>query len=546
MQPGKEKKFAIDSGWNCCFELRIKGACYIRSWGRYIGGAQKSAMDKAQSTYLLRFWQEVDPNAVNSRAPKVRLKADLFVDQSLAPIRYALEVAGQFTEIIFTGTGAMVATPDGQRRLHKASRGDFLLAGNMPPQLELWLRRLITTKSIPYDGTFFSPEGMQALPYGLRWTNGELVSSLGERLLVDPDGSLREIRLPQSEMTLTRVSLRPPNWRTTNPKVRRRPLCYLPPPKRSSTRLVDFRFRGPGGTVGASLAMPRGHQAIAAALFMGGSGSYDRHGIAATIDLGYHDMLDRLAAAGVASLRFDKRGIDTRRGKDGAGEPSFEAVIAEAEAALEAMSYRPEIAGLPVILCGHSEGGLVALDIAVRRPDVAGLVLLGVAGRPIDEVLAAQVDAQARELGLSESTREQLLRDNREFFDIVRAASGWDQTTVSAAMLARRKWRRFYAEQLTRDPLALASELRVPVLILQGDRDEQVSMDDAERLRTAALNGGANVSLRVMTGLDHLFKRPKGSGRFDAYFDRRRRPAKLVVDLIAGWVERVAAGVFRI
>lgn len=248
-------------------------------------------------------------------------------------------------------------------------------------------------------------------------------------------------------------------------------------------------------------------------------------------------MLDRLAAVGIASLRFEKRGVGSNRGKDDLGEASFDALIDDAEAALDAMAGRPEISRLPLILIGHSEGGLVALDIAARRTEVAGLALLAVAGRPLDKVLAQQVQAQARDIGLSAKTQAYLMRKNAEFFIAVRAVPEWSKSSVSAPILAQKHLRRFLAEQFARDPVALAERQRVPLLILQGDRDEQISLEDAELLSAAATRGGTTVTVSVMRGLDHLFKRPKNSGQFDAYFDRRRRPARKVVNAIKAWVK---------
>src|SRR5690606_40052515 len=47
----------------------------------------------------------------------------------------------------------------------------------------------------------------------------------------------------------------------------------------------------------------------------------------------------------------------------------------------------------PTLLLGHSEGGLIALEAAARRPDLAGLVLLATPGRPAADVLRGQLEA---------------------------------------------------------------------------------------------------------------------------------------------------------
>jgi|GEM_PF-1312832 len=533
----------IAKNWRVCFELSISGKCYIRSWGVYVNQEQTEIGEHLladEITHQFRFWQEVDPKAVGGVGPRSRLVADLVTTDTLYPIHYHITADGQQVDFRFHDGHADVRMPDGSDLTCDTKGAQFLLAGNMMPQLDLIQRQIRIRDALPYQGAFFSPEAMQVVSYSLDPGGEGLNSNLDETLLSDEDGSLREVLLSRDGFKIERVMRPLPRWRLGRKK-HKKPFIYPGPPKNLPVRVIDLQVPGPVVPLGASLVLPTDVEPVAAVLFVAGSGGHDRHGITRGMDLGYHQILDRAAAHGIVSLRYDKRGCgDTKLGED-ILEFGFDAVIADAEAALATLAARPEVRNLPLFIVGHSQGGLVALDLFPRHPEVHGVALLSTAARGLDEILIEQTKTQAEELDLPHDSLQRSLDDLETLFRCVREVQDWREDTVPAKVLVHRRAQKWYREILRRDPLELVREIAPrPVLVVHGGEDTQVPPGDAERLCGAAKESGAQVTCRILPGLDHLFKRPVQGQRFAAYTDRRRRVSRQQIDVLITWLTQTA------
>ena len=189
--------------------------------------------------------------------------------------------------------------------------------------------------------------------------------------------------------------------------------------------------------------------------------------------------------------------------------------------------------------CGHSQGGLIALDLASNNNNIAGVILLATTGRPIDKVLQDQIIQQAKDLDLSNKSLNQSLKDHKTLFHYIRNNSNWTSKTVPPKVYALRHLRKWYVELLSKDPLLLITTLKCPVLIIQGDKDIQVSVDDANLLFSAARKNNINSELLILHNYDHLFKRIGKQNGISAYFDRRRRIATTLIKYIQDWINKI-------
>ncbi|MEI9890192.1 MAG: alpha/beta hydrolase [Caulobacteraceae bacterium] len=183
-------------------------------------------------------------------------------------------------------------------------------------------------------------------------------------------------------------------------------------------------------------------------------------------------MADTLAGAGIASLRTDKRGI----GASAAAAPA-EVDMRLSTYVDDAAAWATWLKGQPgvkcVVLAGHSEGVLIAL-LAAQKVSVCGVVSLEGAGRSLAEVLKDQLQH-----GLQEPLRAQALAA----VDQLAAGKTVVDPPPQLASMFRPSVQPYMISELSVDPAAEARKLRGPLLLVQGDRDQQVTLVDFERLK---------------------------------------------------------------
>jgi uncharacterized protein len=314
-------------------------------------------------------------------------------------------------------------------------------------------------------------------------------------------------------------------------------------------RELGLRFPGPDRELAGTLALPDGAGPSPAALLVGGSGPIDRDSNAPRLamDTG-RQFAHALAAAGIGSLRYDKRGVgESRLLRDGTveGKGDWKRVglfdnAADVAAAFAALAARPETDPERVFLVGHSEGAVLVAGTAARTlaapagPYPAGVVLLAGAARPGDAVLRWQVAALAPTLpapvrGLLRLLRTDLARQAARNHDRIRA------TTADVARIGPAKLNaRWFREYLDHDPRPDLRRLDLPVLAITGSKDLQV--DPADLAVIADLVPGP-VQTWCAPGVTHLLRVQPGVPSVRAYKEEARRPVEpAVLDRVVGWM----------
>lgn len=230
----------------------------------------------------------------------------------------------------------------------------------------------------------------------------------------------------------------------------------------------------------------------AVAVIIAGSGPTDRDGNSPMGVAGatYRLLAESLAEQGIATVRYDKRGI--------AGS----AAAATAEADLRFGQMAGDAAGWARLarektgrdcawLIGHSEGALVAQVAARDAEGICGLVLLAGAGRPAGVVLREQLASVPEPMKTEAFTALSELEAGRT-----------TQGPPALAALFRPSVQPYLISWLALDPAALLATYRGPVLIGQGTTDIQTSMTDAETLAAAQ----PDATLVRWEGVNHLLK----------------------------------------
>ena len=242
------------------------------------------------------------------------------------------------------------------------------------------------------------------------------------------------------------------------------------------------------------------------ALIIPGSGPTDRDGNspfgvrAAT----YRLLAEGLAAEGVTTVRIDKRGMF---GSAGAASDANAVTIADYVTDTDAWvkSVRAQTGASCIWLIGHSEGGLVALAAAQEVDNLCGVVLVAAAGRPLGEVIKSQLRANP--------ANAQLLETANMAIDELTAGRRVDVATLPQplAPMFDPAVQGFLISTFPLDPAELAAEAQLPLLILQGGKDIQVSIEDAERLKAA----NPEATLIILPDANHVLKDVAGDNLSD-------------------------------
>ncbi|MCE7868954.1 alpha/beta fold hydrolase [bacterium CPR1] len=236
------------------------------------------------------------------------------------------------------------------------------------------------------------------------------------------------------------------------------------------------------------------------------------------------DLARGLAGQGLATLRYDKR-TRTYGLAMAFKKPTLEEeVLEDALAALKLLRARPELKGRPIIVLGHSLGGILGPEIARRDGHVQGLILMAAPARPFDEVLIDQLEYLVKLHPAQKEAVDKMIRALRRFEQL----SDEDKTILGAPA---GYWREIAAYQ--KRSLETARQLSCPILILQGGRDYQSTEPDY-RLWMEALKGRPAVSGQLYPALNHLFAPGKGKARPEEYEEQNYIDPE-VIERIAQW-----------
>jgi dipeptidyl aminopeptidase/acylaminoacyl peptidase len=361
--------------------------------------------------------------------------------------------------------------------------------------------------------------GGQTVPVGVTWAGPDSAvlqfAGVEMRAAVAADGALLGWTVPAQRARVIRLD-------GAHPLIARK-VDYGPPPGAPYTA-EEVRVHTPAGlTLTGTLTLPTPHsKPVPAIVTITGSGPEDRDERLALVE-GYRpfwQIADTLAQRGIATLRLDDRGVG---GSDAGPSTATSADFADdVRAALAYLKTRPEIDAARLGLVGHSEGGMIAPMVAASDRSLRGIALMAGPAYNGRRILAfQQQNAVDKAPSLTPKERQEALEQS---------AKATEELATKSA------WMRYFLDY---DPLATARQVRVPVLILQGETDQQVTPEQADTLGIAFRAGGdRDVTVRRFAATNHLFLAdPDGNpAGYSALRVRTVRPE--VLGTLADWLAR--------
>jgi pimeloyl-ACP methyl ester carboxylesterase len=245
------------------------------------------------------------------------------------------------------------------------------------------------------------------------------------------------------------------------------------------------------GNIEGTLMYPSAPLPVPVALIIAGSGPTDRNGNNPMMTNNSLKMLaEALAKNGIASLRYDKRGIAASKNA-GVNEIELRFEMYVDDAVKWAKLLKKDISFNKVIIIGHSEGSLIGM-IAAQNPDVDQFISLEGAGHPADQIIREQLKSQP----------PAIMKQSTPILDELVKGNTVDKVSPMLNSLFRTSVQPYMISWFKYDPQKEIAKLTKPVLIVQGTTDIQVSADDATRLHDA----NPTSELALIEGMNHILK----------------------------------------
>lgn len=247
------------------------------------------------------------------------------------------------------------------------------------------------------------------------------------------------------------------------------------------------------GDINGALLKSASKKKVPVVLLISGSGPTDKDGNQPGMR---NDSLKMLAEAlmqnGIASLRFDKRGIaGSRKAAERESDFTFDNLVDDVSGWINLLARDKSFS--QIIVAGHSEGSLLGMIAAGKDKRVKKYISIAGAGKPADEIIKEQLNSRPQAVKDLVFPMLDALKRGETISDVPASLNALFRPSVQPYMIS---WFKY-------NPQTEIKKLKIPSLIIQGDKDIQVSVKDANLLAAAAGNKGKE---KIVVNMNHVLK----------------------------------------
>jgi len=289
----------------------------------------------------------------------------------------------------------------------------------------------------------------------------------------------------------------------------------------SPLNVISGSYELPG-----TLTIPINKKSFPLIIFIHGSGQNDRDESIGP-NKPFKDFATGFASMGIATFRYDKRNFIYRE-QDDYITPEQE-TIEDSRAAIALAGQIPGVS--KIFILGHSLGAYLLPRIATGQKDLKGMIMMAGNARPLEDLIIEQVIYLVSQNGLTQE-EEQKINEIKTQVELVKSESLTEDTMREQLPLNIPASYWLYLKKY--EPVKTLKKLKIPVLIMQGERDYQVTMTDFG-IWKKELSRKKNVNFRSYEKLNHLFMEGEGKSKPEEYIIPSHIPHYVIQD-ITDWI----------
>ncbi len=318
----------------------------------------------------------------------------------------------------------------------------------------------------------------------------------------------------------------------SQPSFKYKPPIYVRPNSYQEKEVIvgSGEWRLPG-----TLTLPIGEGPFPGVVLVHGSGPNDRDESIGP-NKPFRDLAWGLASQGIAVLRYEKRTKEYAK-KLTSIKDSITVKEETIDDALLAASMLRKIEGMDakkIFVLGHSLGGMLIPRIGILDPSITGFIIMAGTTRPLEDVILEQMSYIFSLDGtISKDEKTQLDQLKTQ---VAKVKNPQLSINTPSKYLPFGVPVKYWLNLRGYNPPELARNLKQPMLILQGGRDYQVTMEDFQSWERA-LFFRKNVEFKIYPELNHLFIEGEGKST-PAEYQKAGHVAKIVIDDIANWIKK--------
>ncbi len=279
-----------------------------------------------------------------------------------------------------------------------------------------------------------------------------------------------------------------------------------------------------------TLTIPKVTGSVPAVILVHGSGPNDRDETVGA-NKPFRDLAFGLASRGIATLRYEKRTKTYGEKMVSMKELTVkEETIDDVLEGLKLLQNTEGIDSDKIFILGHSLGGTLIPKIALLTPDAAGFIILAGTTLPLDDKILEQINyIYSLDGNISDDEKVKLDEVKR----IVEKIKALNENSPDELLYG--VYPKYWLDLRKYNILETAKQIKRPLLILQGERDYQVTMKDF-KLWESGLAGQKNVEFKTYPLLNHLFIEGEGKSSPDEYMFGGNIPEYIIKD-ISEWIK---------